>query len=67
MQVKSVELKTPTKEQAEMGAYPHFSMELEDGTISQVQIDDNVKLNRHYHEIAEWYKKQKKKPFKFEF
>ncbi len=27
----------------------------------------NEPTNRHYREVAEWYKAQKKKPFKFDF
>lgn len=41
-----------------------FAATLADGTEITVP---NEPLNRHYVEIANWYKDQKKKPFKFDF
>lgn len=43
---------------------PHFLLTQEDGDELRVPFDP---LNRHYIEISEWYKEQKKKPFEFDF
>ena len=43
---------------------PHFKIENEDGSSIAIPIDP---LNRHYQELAQWYKEQDQKPFEFDF
>lgn len=43
---------------------PHFKVVLENGQEFQVPLDP---ANRHYQELAEWYKKQERPPFEYNF
>lgn len=46
----------------------HFSITTDENDVegAEITVPADPK-NRHYREVAEWYKKQKKKPFKFDF
>lgn len=45
----------------------HFKITTDEAEKEQEVIVPADPLNRHYREVAEWYDKQKKKPFKFDF
>lgn len=68
--IKSVKLVTHFEiPDAETGerlpvAQPHFLVEQVDGDELRVPFEP---LNRHYIEVSEWYKDQKKPGFKFDF
>lgn len=57
MEIKTVKLN-------QLEELTSFQVTLKDGTELSVP---NEPLNRHYHDVSEWYSKQKKKPFKFNF
>lgn len=66
--ISKVKLFLPPEEDAEglkAGAKPFFEVTWKDKTVSQVPADEP--LNRHYQDLKEWYKKQKNKPFVFDF
>lgn len=65
MDIKKVVLLEPDETQKKMGGQPCFSVTTSDGEMATIVPIDPT--NRHYHEIAEWYKKKKIKPFKFKF
>lgn len=63
MEITKVELIKPDPES--YGTIDNFLVTFDDG--STIEVPSNAKDNRHYVEVSQWYKKQKKKPFKFEF
>lgn len=65
MQIENVELYKPDPEDAGGLDIPAvFMVTFDNGDKLSVPLEP---LNRHYQEVAIWYKAQKKKPFKFEF
>lgn len=66
MNIKSVMLYIPTKQEKLMGGKPSFKITSDDDEVVgiDVPIDKN---NRHYWEVKEWYDKQEPKPFEFSF
>ena len=68
MEIKDVKLVTereiPLDGETKL-EYPYFEVEFDDGSKASILINDPS--NRHYQEVALWYRKLKKKPFKFDF
>lgn len=66
MEIKSVEYQKPdpTAEDGQTFMWENFFVIYKDGNEVTVPM---VKTNRHYQEVAAWYKKQKKKPFEYNF
>lgn len=63
MEITKVELIKPDPESG--GTIDNFLVTFNDD--STVELPSNAVGNRHYVEVREWYKAQKKKPFKFDF
>lgn len=47
---------------------PYFKLTHEDGSVSTLVTDGpDIEKNRHYRELADWYKNHPNPPFQFEF
>lgn len=46
----------------------HFKITTDENSVDGAEVVAPADpTNRHYQEVAEWYKAQKKKPFKYDF